>query len=156
MRTTKHDATFYCFERVALAKVLHLAATDTYIGESGALDLMQRISKSFGMQCPAIKKTRKDSAYCYYKFYEHAIYFNYSWGLTALTTIHEMAHAVHHHLRTGGEVHGAEFTRVWIDLVSRMYEIDPLEFEKIAAERGLPFTLRTVRKPQTQYVPKYG
>ena len=154
MYINKKDAAFYCFEKVALAKVLGIRCSDNYIGEDGAKDLMQKISVSYGMRCPEFVKARKDSGFCYYRY--HAIHFNPLWGLTTAIVLHEMAHAIHRFSGTGGEIHGAEYTRVWMDIISRMYECDVAELEQIARDRGLPFTPRIKVQPVTQYVPKYS
>ena len=151
MRTTKKDATFYCFEKVALATIVDVDRRDDYLDEEGCKALMQRVSDSYQIVCPGFKYTRKDSRYCYYMRYAHVICFNYYWGMTQTVVLHELAHAL---TPNGVEIHGPEYLRVWIDIFSRHYDIPAYKFECLARDRGLTVL------PSTQkcggYKPKYG
>ena len=143
MYTNKKDARFYAFERVALATVLGADQGD-YLGVEQSMLMMDRISASYKMKAPTYKKARSDSGYCYYRPVTHSIHINELWGLTSRTILHEMAHAVHRHLRTGGESHGPEFIRVWMDMASRMYHVDVADLEALADGRGVPYTPRSL------------
>ena len=151
MRITKEDKNFYVFEQIALKTIIGMSKSDDYLGIENSKNLMQRVSDSFGMTCPEFKTTRKDSTFCYYRC--HAIYYNLLWGLNTPIVLHEMCHALHGFFKTGGENHGPEYTRVWIDVFSRMYDIDPGRFEELADRRNIKYTTR--KTEIKTYTPKY-
>ena len=151
---TKKDAEFYCFEDVALATILGIKENDDYIGERGAKELMKKVSDAFGMPCPKFRFTRKNSRFCYYRSQDHSIHFNYYWGLTTSVVLHEMAHSCHHYFGTGGSIHGPEYVRVWIDIMSRHYDVPAEKFEALANSRGLQYTKHL--PSVTTFKPKYG
>ena len=155
MYTTKKDAEFYTFEDIALSKVLGLTKKDLYISENEIKDLMQKVSKSFGIVCPKFKYTRSDSGYCYYRPLTNTIHFSKLFGMTTLITLHELCHSIHHSDKNyDNDIHGASYTRIWMDVMSRMFEVDVREFEKIADARNITYT-KTVSDCVKGYIPKY-
>jgi hypothetical protein len=151
----KEDAKFYIFERLALKVCCGLSYGDEYIGENGAKSLMEKISKSFSIKTPDLKYTRKDSSFCYYRTINHSIYYNPLWGYTNPVVLHEMCHAIHISKGIGGPSHGPEFTRIWIDVISRMYDFDPKIIEDLADSKDVKYTKRTT-KTYEEFRPKYG
>jgi hypothetical protein len=153
MQIKKSDKKFYIFERVALKVIAEISLSDDYIGESGARELMNKISRSYGMKVPDLKLTRKDSQYCYYRRLDHSIYYNSNWGFTTCVVIHEMAHAIVAHKRIYEDTHGPEFVRTWIDLICRMFEYDSKLFENLADQKGISYKQKNV--VHCEYKPKY-
>ena len=155
MYISKKDAEFYTFEDVALKKVLGLSKKDLYINEAEIKDLMQRVSSSFNIDCPKFKYTRSDSRYCYYLPSSHAIYFNRLFGMTTVIVLHELCHAIHRFSRIGSHAsHGDGYARIWIDVMSRMFDVDKNEFEKIADELNIKY-VRADTDCVKEYKPKY-
>jgi len=156
MNITKKDKLFYFYEEMALKEIVGIRYSDNYIGESGAKDLIKRISRAFNMSEPGFLYTRKDSGFCYYRALNNSIYFNRMWGLTTPIVLHEMCHALLNHKNIPDNNHDKNFAREWIDIVSRMWEIEPEQFEKLADKLNVEYTPRIVKNTVTAYKPKYG
>lgn len=152
MTIGKADAAFYCFERVALATILDIKKNEDYIGEDGTKELMQKVSESYGFDSPKFKYTRKDSRFCYHR--GGTLHFNYYWGLTVSTVLHELAHFLVYRLNLPGHRHGPEYTRIWIDIFSKYYDVPAEQFEDLADARGLKYAGRKI-KPVSKFVPSY-
>ena len=157
MYISKKDQAFYTYEKIALATIVGMQDSDDYLGEDGCRELMQRISNAFNISCPKFKLARKDSGFCYYRKIDNSIYYNPYWGLTTPTVLHEMTHAVDLYDRefSKNDIHGPIFVRKWIDIVSRMYDIDAKIFEELADKRNIEYKKRDIIL-EGGYKPKYG
>ena len=154
MYTKKYDAKFYAFEDDALRKVVNISKRDNYLNELEIKELIQRVSGSFKLQPPHLKYTRKDSRYCYYQHSNNTIYLNPLFGCTSIIVLHEMCHYISDMLNEfPHEVHGKEYCTIWIDVMSKMFDVDKSQFELIADNWKIVYT--PSEKTVSTYKPKY-
>lgn len=107
-----------------------------HLGTKLPLDVCQKladkIAAHYGVETPKVKKHRlKHGKTAYYTFWNNTVTLPLDWACTGFTVVHEMAHCVTDNLfGPSVESHGAEFARIYADILVQFLSLDPLQIEE--------------------------
>ena len=131
---------FYDFEDAMIRQWLPAQLGDGMDFEE-ACGLVGRICASYGIRTPQVKKGRGSRAY--YTCGKHTITLP-PWSQRTNIVLHETAHAVAESKAPSTALHGPFFVRVWMEMFSRMYEVDIALLMHNARMRGVDFATENV------------
>ena len=137
MYISKADAAFYTYEEIALATIVNMRKSDDCLGENGTKDLINKISNVLKLKAPNFQYTRSDSKFCYHR--AGTLHFNRNWGLTTALVLHGYCHYYLWYNKIEDNDHGPNYVKQWINMISRMYEIDSELFENLADSRNIKY-----------------
>ena len=113
------------------------------LGTELPLEVCQRfadkIAAHYGIETPkVIKHRRKYGKTAHYTFWNNTITLPVGWACNGFTMAHEMSHCIADNLfGLGIESHGAEFTRVYANVLSIFFGLDALQIEESMKAAGL-------------------